>query len=171
MSTEEVPGLLERLAEVPDPRDPHGVRHHRLVVVLALSLRGASKANDRKIHLLAALEHTTGLVLAQLDVGEKTNEIRASSRCWTPSPTWPAPWSSATPVATGYSSRKIRAHPRRRGSPAPPGSGSPKINGRIRRDESLCRLHRAGSAHTAPRGSTPAALAVSAPPSRPSMHS
>ncbi|MGW3982918.1 ISAs1 family transposase [Streptomyces mirabilis] len=39
------------------------------------SLRGAAKANGRKIHLLAALEHATGLVLAQLDVGEKTNEI------------------------------------------------------------------------------------------------
>ncbi|WP_406209615.1 ISAs1 family transposase [Streptomyces sp. NBC_01017] len=35
----------------------------------------AAKAKGRKIHLLAALEHTTGLVLAQLDVGEKTNEI------------------------------------------------------------------------------------------------
>jgi len=158
---EELPGLLERLAEVPDPRDPRGVRH-RLAVVLALtacavlagatsllavgewiadapghvleqvganpdpllpmrvlpaestvrrllarvdgdaldravgrwladrlpkatglrglavdgkSLRGAAKANGRKIHLLAALEHATGLVLAQMDVGEKTNEI------------------------------------------------------------------------------------------------
>ncbi|TRO68214.1 ISAs1 family transposase [Streptomyces sp. IB201691-2A2] len=161
---EEVPGLLERLAEVPDPRDPRGVRH-RLAVVLALtacavlagatsllaigewiadapahvleqvgarpdpllprrvlpaeatvrrllaridgdaldrvvgswladrrpkttgaaglrglavdgkSLRGAARAKGRKIHLLAALEHATGLVLAQLDVGEKTNEI------------------------------------------------------------------------------------------------
>nr|WP_314254460.1 ISAs1 family transposase [Streptomyces sp. DSM 40907] len=39
------------------------------------SLRGAARANGRKIHLLAALDHTTGLVLAQLDVGEKTNEI------------------------------------------------------------------------------------------------
>ncbi|MFJ9968472.1 ISAs1 family transposase [Streptomyces avermitilis] len=38
------------------------------------SLRGAAKADGRKIHLLAALDHT-GLVLAQLDVGEKTNEI------------------------------------------------------------------------------------------------
>jgi predicted transposase YbfD/YdcC len=161
---EEVLGLLERLAEVPDPRDPRGVRH-RLAVVLALtacavlagaasllavgewiadapahmpeqvgahpdpllprralpaettvrrllarldgdaldravgswladrrpkttgaaglrglavdgkSLRGAAKAKDRKIHRLAALEHATGLVLAQLDVREKTNEI------------------------------------------------------------------------------------------------
>ncbi|MFD9687799.1 ISAs1 family transposase [Kitasatospora sp. NPDC059088] len=39
------------------------------------SLRGAAKAHGRKIHLLAAMEHTTGLILAQLDVGEKTNEI------------------------------------------------------------------------------------------------
>ncbi|MET8498629.1 ISAs1 family transposase [Streptomyces microflavus] len=156
----EVPGLLERLAEVPDPRDPRGVRHG-LAVVLALaacavlagatsllavgewivdappqvlerlgvqpdpvlprrpppaeatvrrlparidgdaldravggwladrrpersglrglsvdgkSLRGAARARGRKVHLLAALEHTSGLVLAQLDVGEKTGE-------------------------------------------------------------------------------------------------
>ncbi|MFF2820481.1 ISAs1 family transposase [Kitasatospora cineracea] len=160
----EFPGLLERLAEVPDPRDPRGVRH-TLVHVLALaaaavlagatsllaisewaadapqdvllalgarhdplvtrhkvpgeaairrvlvrvdadaldravgswladrqpkksqttalraiavdgkSLRGAARANGRKIHLLAALDHITSTVLAQLDVGEKTNEI------------------------------------------------------------------------------------------------
>ncbi|ANZ21759.1 transposase [Streptomyces noursei ATCC 11455] len=160
----EVPGLLERLTAVPDPRDPRGVRH-ALAVVLTLTacavlagatsllavgewiadapdavleqlgirldpvmpqrtrpaettvrrllaridtdaldvavgrwladrrtrpskptalqglavdgktLRGAARADGRKIHLLAALDHTSGLVLAQLDVGEKTNEI------------------------------------------------------------------------------------------------
>ncbi|MFE9859082.1 transposase family protein [Streptomyces sp. NPDC005780] len=178
----EVPGLLERLAQVPDPRDPRGVRHS-LAVVLALtacavltgatsllavgewiadapphvleqlgvrldpvlprrlvpseatvrrllaridgdaldravgewladrrpestglrglsvdgkSLRGAAKAQGRRIHLLAAVEHTTGLVLAQLDVGEKTGEVTRFSRCSTPSPTWPQPWSPAT---------------------------------------------------------------------------
>ncbi|MGW2651922.1 ISAs1 family transposase [Streptomyces sp. NPDC001393] len=159
---EDVPGLLERLGEVPDPRDPRGVRH-ALVVVLALtacavlagatsllavgewiadapsavlerlgvrpdpvfpkrclpaestvrrllgridgdaldravgrwladrrsgadgrlrglavdgkSLRGAARAEGRKIHLLAACDHVRGLVMDQLDVGEKTNEI------------------------------------------------------------------------------------------------
>jgi hypothetical protein len=159
---EEIPGLLERLAEVPDPRDPRGVRHAP-VVVLALTacavlagatsllavgewitdappsvlerlgvrpdplspkrclpaeatvrrllgridgdaldravgrwladrragadgqlhpvavdgktLRGAARATGRKIYLLAACDHLSGLVLAQLDVGEKTNEI------------------------------------------------------------------------------------------------
>jgi predicted transposase YbfD/YdcC len=160
----EHPDLLERLAEVPDPRAPRGIRH-ALVYVLALaavavltgatsllaisewaadapqpvlatlggrldvltgrhpvpdeatirrvlarvdgdaldgavgawladrrratprarglcglavdgkSLRGAARAGGRRIHLLAALDHTTGLVLAQLDVQEKTNEI------------------------------------------------------------------------------------------------
>ncbi|MFJ2931926.1 ISAs1 family transposase [Streptomyces sp. NPDC087219] len=39
------------------------------------SLRGAAKVRGRRIHLLAALDHSTGLVLAQLDVQEKTNEI------------------------------------------------------------------------------------------------
>lgn len=34
--SDEVPGLLERLDEVPDQRDPRGMRH-RLVVVLALT--------------------------------------------------------------------------------------------------------------------------------------
>ncbi|WP_327713909.1 ISAs1 family transposase (plasmid) [Streptomyces sp. NBC_00464] len=58
-------------------------RHHasqqanglRGIAVDGKSLRGAARAGGRKIHLLAALDHTSGLVLAQLDVGEKTNEI------------------------------------------------------------------------------------------------
>nr|WP_240001033.1 MULTISPECIES: hypothetical protein [unclassified Streptomyces] len=39
------------------------------------SLHGAAKAPGRRTHLLAAVEHTTGLLLAQLDVGEKTGEV------------------------------------------------------------------------------------------------
>ncbi|MFI0226966.1 ISAs1 family transposase [Streptomyces lydicus] len=39
------------------------------------SLRGAAHAKGRKIHLLAACDHVNALVLAQMDVGEKTNEI------------------------------------------------------------------------------------------------
>ncbi|MFD3658942.1 transposase family protein [Streptomyces sp. NPDC058620] len=171
LTPEELPGLLERLSEVPDPRDPRGVRH-ALVVVLALaacavltgatsllavgewiadapphvlervgvrldpllpkrvrptettvrrllaridgdaldlavgrwladrrapepgrlrglavdgkSLRGAARTDGRRIHLLAALDHATGLVLAQLDVGAKSP---ASGHCSMPSPT------------------------------------------------------------------------------------
>nr|WP_241839674.1 ISAs1 family transposase [Streptomyces sp. CB02058] len=52
-----------------------GTAGPRGLAVDGKSLRGAAKAKGRKIHLLAALEHTTGLVLAQLDIGENTNEI------------------------------------------------------------------------------------------------
>ncbi|WP_308380131.1 ISAs1 family transposase [Streptomyces sp. ISL-43] len=56
----------------PKATDDAGLRG---LAVDGKSLRGAARAKGRKIHLLAALEHTTCLVLAQLDVGEKTNEI------------------------------------------------------------------------------------------------
>jgi hypothetical protein len=39
------------------------------------SRRGAARADGRKIHLLAACDHVRGLVLAEFDVCEKTNEI------------------------------------------------------------------------------------------------
>jgi hypothetical protein len=45
------------------------------VVVDGKTLRGAARATGRKIHLLAACDHLSGLVLAQLDVSEKINEI------------------------------------------------------------------------------------------------
>lgn len=54
-------------------RTPSGGR--RALAVDGKSLRGAARARGRKIHLLAALDHSAGLVLAQLDVREKTNEI------------------------------------------------------------------------------------------------
>lgn len=72
-------------ARRPEPHQPHGPgsrrrRTLRAVAVDGKTLRGAARANGRKIHLLAAIDHTAGLVLAQLDVGEKTNEIT----CFTP---------------------------------------------------------------------------------------
>ncbi|MGW0787691.1 ISAs1 family transposase [Streptomyces sp. NPDC002911] len=47
----------------------------RALAVDGKSLRGAARAKGRKIHLLAACDHVGGLILAQMDVGEKTNEI------------------------------------------------------------------------------------------------
>ncbi|MEV0173263.1 ISAs1 family transposase [Streptomyces sp. NPDC050803] len=58
-----------------DRRIQPGPRARRAVAVDGKSLRGAARAGGRKIHLLAALDHTSRLVLAQLDVGDKTNEI------------------------------------------------------------------------------------------------
>ncbi|MFD4611472.1 transposase family protein [Streptomyces sp. NPDC058451] len=106
-----VPGLLQRLTEVPDPRDPRGVRH-ALTAVLALtacavlagatsllavgewivdtppqslpsiplrglaidgkSLRVATRAKGRQIHLPAALDHAP--------VPGKSNEWTETSR-------------------------------------------------------------------------------------------
>ncbi|GGR50778.1 hypothetical protein [Streptomyces netropsis] len=62
------------------------------VAVDGKTLRGAARATGRKIHLLAACEHLSGLVLAQLDVGAQTTRSPASSLCWRPSPNWRA-WS------------------------------------------------------------------------------
>ncbi|HEY8987044.1 MAG TPA: ISAs1 family transposase [Streptomyces sp.] len=52
-----------------------GAAGPRALAVDGKSLRGAAQASGRRIHLLAAMEHSSGLVLAQLDVQEKTNEI------------------------------------------------------------------------------------------------
>ncbi|WP_406465005.1 transposase family protein [Streptomyces sp. NBC_01622] len=60
------------------------------------SLRGAAKEKGRKIHLLAALEHVTGLVLAQLDVGEKTNKIACFQPLLDTVANLAGPWSPAT---------------------------------------------------------------------------
>jgi predicted transposase YbfD/YdcC len=57
-----------------DRRLPAEPGRLRGLAVDGKSLRGAARATGRKIHLLAALDHTTQLVLAQLDVGEKTGE-------------------------------------------------------------------------------------------------
>ena len=64
----------------PEPETPRGARAKRRRRLRALavdgkSLRSAARANGRRIHLLAAVDHASGLVLAQLDVGEKTGEI------------------------------------------------------------------------------------------------
>lgn len=47
----------------------------RAITVGGKSLRGAARAHDRKIHLLAAVDHATSVVLGQVDVETKTNEI------------------------------------------------------------------------------------------------
>ena len=55
-------------------RRPPATAGLRGLAVDGKSLRGAARAGGRKIHLLAALDHATGLVLAQVDVGDKTGE-------------------------------------------------------------------------------------------------
>lgn len=47
----------------------------RAIAVDGKSLRGAARVHDRKIHLLAAVDHATSAALGQVDVETKTNEI------------------------------------------------------------------------------------------------
>lgn len=61
--------LTDRRA--PQPANP-GLRG---IAVDGKTLRGAARAHGRRIHLLAALDHRSRIVLAQLDVGEKSNEV------------------------------------------------------------------------------------------------
>ncbi|WP_406840462.1 hypothetical protein ACICHK_37640 [Streptomyces sp. AHU1] len=57
--------LTDRQTREQGPRGP---------AVDGKSLRGATRAKVRKIHLMAAYDHVNALVLAQMDVGEKTDE-------------------------------------------------------------------------------------------------
>jgi predicted transposase YbfD/YdcC len=62
--------------EEPDPVDTADAGPSRLALAVdGKSLRGAVDADGQRVHLLAAATHGTQLVLGQVDVGEKTNEI------------------------------------------------------------------------------------------------
>lgn len=50
-------------------------RYRRVIAVDGKTLRGARLGDGRQVHLLSALDTTTGLVLAQVTVDTKSNEI------------------------------------------------------------------------------------------------
>ena len=57
--------------QLDDTRDGHT----RTIAVDGKTLRGARQADDKQVHLLAAMDHRSRVVLAQTDVDTKTNEI------------------------------------------------------------------------------------------------
>lgn len=61
------------------PPDPAAVtrRYRRVIAVDGKTLRGARHDDGRQIHLLSALDTGTGIVLAQVTVDAKSNEIPA----------------------------------------------------------------------------------------------
>jgi len=62
----------------PPPR-----RYRRVIAVDGKTLRGARLGDGRQVHLLSALDTTTGIVIAQVTVDTKSNELfrsRATSR-------------------------------------------------------------------------------------------
>jgi predicted transposase YbfD/YdcC len=52
-----------------------GPKARRVIAVDGKTLRGSATAQEAGHHLLAALDHTHGAVLGQVEVGAKTNEI------------------------------------------------------------------------------------------------
>jgi predicted transposase YbfD/YdcC len=54
---------------------PTARRYRRVIAVDGKTLRGARLGDGRQVHLLSALDTATGLVLAQVTVGTKSNEI------------------------------------------------------------------------------------------------
>ena len=48
-----------------------------MIAVDGKTLRGARRADGRQVHLLSALDTSTGIVLAQVTVDTKSNEIPA----------------------------------------------------------------------------------------------
>jgi hypothetical protein len=56
-------------------RPPPQPAWRRAVAVDGKTLRGSGHHPSAQVHLLAAMDHTTGAVLAQADVDGKTNEI------------------------------------------------------------------------------------------------
>lgn len=62
---------------VPPPVSPRPRRYRIVISVDGKTLRGARRADGRQVHLLSALDTSTGIVLAQVTVDAKSNEIPA----------------------------------------------------------------------------------------------
>lgn len=68
-------GWLRTRVQPPDrSRRP---RYRQVIAVDGKALRGARRADGRQVHLLSALDTSTGIVLAQVTVDAKSNEIPA----------------------------------------------------------------------------------------------
>lgn len=59
------------------PATPHPRRYRIVIAVDGKTLRGARRPDGSQVHLLSALDTSTGIVLAQVTVAAKSNEIPA----------------------------------------------------------------------------------------------
>lgn len=65
---------------------PHRPRRYRTVIAVdGKALRGARRPDGGRVHLLSAFDTSTGIVLAQVTIAAKSNEIPAFTPCSTPS--------------------------------------------------------------------------------------
>jgi hypothetical protein len=59
------------------PGAPPRPRYRQVIAIDGKTLRGARRSDGRQVHLLSALDTSTGIVLAQVTVSAKSNEIPA----------------------------------------------------------------------------------------------
>ena len=59
-------------------RTAPGPKQRRVIAVDGKTLRGSGHGQENGRHLLAAFDHAHGVVLGQVEVGAKTNEIPCS---------------------------------------------------------------------------------------------
>jgi len=59
------------------PATPRPRRYRQVIAVDGKTLRGARRADGSQVHLLSALDTSTGIILAQVTVSAKSNEIPA----------------------------------------------------------------------------------------------
>jgi hypothetical protein len=59
------------------PTPPRPKQYRTVIAVDGKTLRGARRPDGRQVHLLSALDTSTGIVLAQVTVDAKSNEIPA----------------------------------------------------------------------------------------------
>jgi predicted transposase YbfD/YdcC len=64
-------------SRVPSPAEARPRRYRIVIAVDGKTLRGARRADGSQVHLLSALDTSTGIVLAQVTVPAKSNEIPA----------------------------------------------------------------------------------------------
>jgi predicted transposase YbfD/YdcC len=69
-------GWLRTRTSTPTPNNGAG-RYRRVIAVDGKTLRGARRGDGRQVHLLSALDTATGIVLAQVTIDAKSNEIPA----------------------------------------------------------------------------------------------
>ena len=114
-----------------DGRPPPPRRPHRGGAVDGTTLPGSGHHGRSPVHLLAAMGHTAGVVLAQTEVATPPTRSPGSGRCWSG---WTAPTPSSPPMAAHPArARRLAGHPQarrlaagRQAQPAHPRPAAPR---------------------------------------------
>jgi hypothetical protein len=76
-------------------------RYRKVIAIDGKTLRGARRSDGSQVHLLSALDTSTGIVLAQVTVAAKSNEIRRCEHLAATRPADSLPTITITIASTG----------------------------------------------------------------------